>query len=224
MANRKPTARRFAGRWIREGEQYRERRRLLKAILGRFWYLLVPFIGIMCANDTYVRPDLEDIKNAQNLERKDVLDRKDELRAQIAAVEGEIVTVQDMIDTLYAPRIEIFTAIRDSLLDVRAIYDATLPVTRARIDSLQAVYDEISGEVDRLSATYGMRSTTLDSLSRWRATLSDSIIGLDETIALRTDHLYRLRHPKEYQRRDALFIGEGEYPQRDENPSRERGQ
>ncbi|MBM3316629.1 MAG: hypothetical protein FJY75_02140 [Candidatus Eisenbacteria bacterium] len=224
MAKQKPGVKRFAGRWVREGEQHRDRRRLLRAVLGRFWYLLVPFLGIMCANDTHVRPDLEDMKNARNLELKDVLDRKDDLRAQTAAVYGEVVGVQDMVDTLYAPRIEMFAAIRDSLGETRAVYDETLPETRARIDSLEAVSGELLAEVDHASSTYRRRSATLDSLVAWQAALDDSIVALDEQIAMRTDHLYRLRHPREYQRKDALFIGTGEYPRRDENPSRERGQ
>jgi hypothetical protein len=223
MARKPGEFRRFGGRWVREGQQFVERGRGLRQVLGRFWYLLVPFIGIMCANDTYVRPELEDIKNITNLERKDVLDVQDDLRAQASAVQTEVVTVEAEIDTLYDPRIAGYTAVFDSLKSIRLIYDSTIPATQQRIDSLQTVHDEIADENERLAEVFRRRSTTLDSLHAWQAELQDSIVALDGLITMQTDYLYRVRHPKDFRRKDALLTGEGEYPRRDENPPRQKG-
>jgi len=215
--------RRFGGQWVREGQQFVERRRGLRGVFLRFWYLLVPFIGIMCANDTYVRPELEDIKNITNLERKEVLDAQDDLRARASAVQTEVVTIEAEIDTLYDPRIAGYTAVFDSLKSIRLLYDESVPRTRARIDSLQTIHAEITTENNGLAEVYRRRSATLDSLQAWEVELQDSIAALDDLITLQTDYLYRVRHPKDFRRKDALFTGEGEYPHRDENPSREKG-
>ncbi|MFH1143261.1 MAG: hypothetical protein V1774_01805 [Candidatus Eisenbacteria bacterium] len=213
--------RRFGGRWVREGQQFEEHGRVLRLILGRFWYLLVPFIGIMCANDSYVRPDIEDIKNINNLERKDALDEIDDMKAKASGVQTEYVTVEAEIDTLYSPRILGFTAVVDSLKSIRILYDGTVPATRTRIDSLKTIFDQVVAENEQLARVFRSRSTTLDSLSSWSAQLGDSILVLDDRVAKRTDHLYRVRNPKDYKRKEALFTGEGEYPRRDENPPRE---
>lgn len=209
---------------MEQGKQFEERRRGLRVVLSRFWYLLIPILGIMCANQSYVRPDLEDIKNIKNLEFKATLDAVDDLRTRMAGVETEVNTIEAEIDTLHAPRVELYSAIVDSLKQERLVYDGSLPETKSKIDSLQAVYDGISGEVEGLTLTFRRQSVRLDSLEGWQVVLVDSLAGLDGLIALRTDELYRVRHPKEYKRRDALFTGDGEYPRRDEKPLREKGE
>jgi len=223
MARKPGEFRRFGGRWVREGQQFVERGRGLRHVLSRFWYLVVPFIGIMCANDTYVRPELEDVKNITNLERRDVLDAQDDLRAQASGVQTEVVTVEAEIDTLYDPRITGYTTVFDSLKSIRLIYDETVPATQQRIDSLQTVHAGIAAENNHLAEVFRQRATTIDSLQTWQAELQDSIATLDELITMQTDYLYRVQHPKDFRRKDALITGAGEYPHRDENPTREKG-
>ncbi|MCK4306109.1 MAG: hypothetical protein KAY24_17850 [Candidatus Eisenbacteria sp.] len=217
-------ARRFGGRWIREGEQYEDRHRALRAVLRRFWYLLVPFLGIMWAHDTYVRPYVEDIKSLTNRERKTLLDNQADIRAEVSGIQSEIQTVSSEIDTLYLPQVKLYRAINDSLIKVRTVYDQTLPETKARIDSLHVEHDAVVAEIDQLQATLEQRLGTLNGLKTWHATLQDSIEALDELTSLMTDELYRLVNPEEYRRREAMFTGQGEYPRRDENPRREGGQ
>lgn len=216
-------ARRFGGRWIKEGEQYRERNRALKVILSRFWYLLVPFLGIMYAHDSYVRPQTEDIKSIKNQERAQLLDSKDDLRVQRSNVQSEIRSVSDVLDTLYLPQIRFYGTVHDSLLKIRQVYDETLPMTKTRIDSLSAINEALVAEIDELSNTYRDRDEALDGLRAWRSTMQDSIVVLDDMIALKTDELFREQNPLEYRRRNALFTGEGDYPNRDDNPEREGG-
>lgn len=223
MAANNGDKKRFGGRWVRKGEQFEDRNRKVRLIFSRFWYLLVPFIGIMCAHQAYVRPDLEDIKNTRNLERKALLDEQDDLRAQISAVQSQEQEVSAEIDTLYTPEINFYQAIYDSLLTLRRIYDETLPRTERQIDSLRTIAEGIANDLDSLSVVYRRRTDTLDSLSAWQSTLEDSTVLLDERVALKTDRLYRTRYPEAYRRKEAIFTGEGAYPRRDENPERETG-
>jgi hypothetical protein len=215
--------RRFGGRWVQEGDQYRDRYRVLRAILTRFWYLLVPFIGVMWAHSSYVRPTTEDIKSTKNHLRKELLDAQDDVRHDVSALQTEIQTVSAEIDTLYMPQVRFYRAQNDSLVRIRSIYDQTLPQTQARVDSLRLVRDSIATEVTDLERMFAERSQVMEGLVSWQETLVDSIEGLDSQIALRTDELYRARNPEEYRRREALFTGEGRYPRRDENPQREGG-
>jgi hypothetical protein len=223
MAGSHGEKKRFGGHWVRQGEQFKDRNRVPRLILSRFWYLLVPFIGIMCAHQAYVRPDLEDIKNTTNLERKELLDEQDNLKAQITALQSQEQEVSAEIDTLYTPQINYYQAIYDSLLTLRRVYDETLPRTKRQIDSLRTIADGIEDDLDRLSEVYRRRSATLDSLAAWQATLEDSTVLLDERIALKTDRLFRTRYPEEHRRKEAVFTGEGVYPRRDENPVRQTG-
>lgn len=210
------------GRWIRSGEQFRERGRLLRQIGSRFWYLLVPFVGIMCANDAYVRPDTEEIKSQKALDRKATLDLVDDTRAEISRLQSEVVVISAELDTVHLPKVKLYGALLDSLLSIRRIYDEELPRTKARIDSLLEEQDLIVNEIELFSADFQRKSSILDSLGQWQTTLQDSIERLDDLIVLETDHLYRLRHPKEFRGKEALFTGEGEYPRRDETPQREK--
>ncbi len=212
---------RFGGRWIKDGEQYSERHKGLKTVLNRFVYLLFPFLGIMCAHDSYVRPDVEDNKSITNQERKIMLDRKDDLRGQYDVLLNQIQTVETTIDTISTKYISHYEVIVDSLVAIRSSYDESLPKTKAKIDSLSNVRDEILDENDFLSRTYQERSKFYTGLEIWNVALIDSVDYLDEQIALLTDDLFRARQPREYKRKVALFTGQGEYPSRDEIPVRE---
>lgn len=210
---------RFGGRWIPQGQQFKERNRALKAVFGRFWYLLVPFLGIMCAHDSYVRPYVEDNKSIKNQERKIMLDRVDDLKGQISALQSQEISVQDYTDTLHVPYIDFYTAIVDSLVLIRTSYDELLPLAKAKIDSLTLVRDEIISENENLSRIFQEKSTRYAGLADWNHTLKDSVVVLDQQIALLTDELFRVREPLEYKRKEALFIGQGKYPNRNELPT-----
>ncbi len=214
---------RFGGRWIRAGEQYRERHKLVRAVFSRVWYLLVPVVGIIWANDSYVRPVQEDVKSVINKDKARVLDQQDEIRARVSAVQSETHEVESHFDTLLVPQIDFYSATHDSLKQLRMVYDTNLPRSRTRLDSLTNLRDQLTVELDQLSGSFRDRSTLLRDLRTWRATMEDSIRGLDSLIALRTDDLYRKRNPLEYRRKEALFTGPGEYPRRDENPPRQGG-
>jgi hypothetical protein len=224
MAERFDEIRRFDGSRIREGEQFEERHRALRAVLGRLWFLLIPLVGIVYANAAHVRPALKEMRSTQNLEQRDALRRRDEVRARVNAVKFERATVAAAVDTLYDPRIARYSVMRDSLSSVRAASEAVIPATRARIDSLRVILDQTSAEVAHESAILRGRAAALDSLEAYRASLRDSIAMLDERVARLTDHLYRLQHPKEFRGQVALVTGESASLPRSGDAAREKGE
>ncbi len=197
MGTRDDDAWYFRSRRIREREASDERSGVLRVIFGRFWYVLVPLIGILCANLAEVRPALRDLSGAQALEHRDALRRREDVRTQVNAAKFELATVAVVIDTLYAPRIARYTVMRDSLAALRQVYELTLPGTQARGDSLRAVGEGITAQIEGAAALLRRRMVTRDSLVARRGELDDSLVALDERIASRNDLLYRLRHPKE---------------------------
>jgi len=218
-----PKLKRFGGRWIQAGEQYRERYKVLRAVFSRAWYLLVPFVGIMWAHANYVRPVTEDVKSVVNREQGALLDQQDDIRAQVSNVQSLCNEVETELDTLFLPQIDFHGAIQDSLRQLRLVYDSNLPRSKVRLDSLAVLRDELTGDLERLSGTFRDQSTVLRELRARRATLEDSVRGLDSLIALKADELYRKQHPLEYRRKEALFTGRGAYPRRGEHPTREGG-
>jgi hypothetical protein len=197
MGTRDDDAWYFRGRRIREREASDERSGVLRVIFSRFWYVLVPLIGILFANLVQVRPALEGLTQAQALEHRDALRRREEVRTQVNAAKFELATVAVVIDTLYAPRIELYTVMRDSLAGLRQAYELTLPATQARGDSLRAVGAGIAAQIEGDAARLGRRLSARDSLAARLAALDDSLIAGEGRIAARNDLLYRLRHPKE---------------------------
>jgi hypothetical protein len=186
----------FRSRRIREKEASDKRGGLLRVILGRFWYVLIPLIGILFANLAEVRPALDDLSQAQALEHRDALRRREAVRTQVNAAKFELATVAVVIDTLYAPRMARYTVMRDSLAALRQVYDQTLPATQARGDSLRAVGDGITAQIERDAAWLRRRTISRDSLAARQSELEGALVALEERNASRNDVLYRLRHPK----------------------------
>jgi hypothetical protein len=197
MGKRDDDAWYFRSRRIREREASDERSGALRVIFSRFWYVLVPLIGILFANLAQVRPALEGLSQAQALEHRDALRRREEVRTRVNAAKFELATVAVVIDTLYAPRIARYTVMRDSLAGLRQAYEQTLPATQARGDSLRAVGEELNAQLERDAARLRRRAISRDSLAARQGALEDSLVASDERIASRNDILYRLRHPKE---------------------------
>ena len=195
-------------RWLRDGEPSEGRNRIVRAILSRFWYVLLPFLGILAADGAYVRPRLKETQSLIRLEQKQGLRQVGDVRLQAGVVRAEYVAVRVAIDTLLTPRVAAFHAVIDSLEDVRLTYEANRLGTEQRDDSLRLVRDEILAENERLARAFARRSAALDSVNAWSVHLQDSLLTLDDRVARRTDELYRLRNPKEA-RRAAASAGAG---------------
>ena len=218
-----PKLKRSGGRWVRAGEPYRDRHRVLRAILHRVWYLLLPVLVILWTNSRYVRPVTEDATSVMNRERGAALDRQDSIRVQVDQIQSLRRAVETELDTLLLPQIELQGALHDSLCQVRLAFGTSLPRMQSRLDSLSAAREQLEAELVQLADTQRARSAMLRELQVWRATLEDSLSGRDSLIALRSDELYRKQHPLEFRRKEALFTGKGSYPLRQEVSPRAAG-
>ncbi len=189
---------------IRTGDRYQERFRGAKLVLNRAWFLLLPLIGIVAANQAYVRPNLDRMQDTQKTERRRAQTEEDSVRAKTSALRLEVAGVKVVIDTLYSPRIMSYETMLDSLRAVREAYGLEEPDARRAIDSLQVECDLTRSATDRLAVEFRRKIALRDSLDTRRSALNDSLARLDERIVARMELLYRLGHPKESARGEPM--------------------
>jgi len=188
---------RIGGRWVPREERFSEPNAVLRTIAGRCWYVLVPFVGLAWANAAYVRPTVENIRSAVNVERQVTLDTKDDLRSQISELQAAIFETGARIDTLYTPQITYHQMIVDSLLLARKASERNPARLRARIDSLGTFRDYMVATLDEGTTTLGNHSAILGNLEDYHAALQDEIADLDHHIARNTAELNRRAQPRD---------------------------
>jgi septal ring factor EnvC (AmiA/AmiB activator) len=213
------TWRRWNGQWIWPGKKL-ERAPVLKAILKRSWYLLMPLLGIMCSQDSYVRPHLVGFEDTTNREKKIFLDKRDNLRMRLSSLEADIYNVETEMDTTVRPQIEVYESFLDSLVTIRQEYDRTLPEAEAMIDSLKQELADLKGMSRRASRLLASKIALRDSLGTAIDSMYAMVEVLDDTIQAREELVYRILHPGEFRKKTAIFPGKGEYPNRDRLPRR----
>jgi hypothetical protein len=211
--------RRWDGKWIWPGKKI-DRGKTFKQIISRFWYLLIPFIGIMCSQESYVRPHLVHYEDLTNRERKIFLDARDSLSLERGNLETEISNVQFEMDTTVIPQSEFYEMILDSLVTIRRTFDVSLPVTEALIDSLNGVHRDLVENSELNADLWQRRISTRDSLYKQVLIFEDSLVALADTIQAKDDLVYRILHPGEFRKETSLFPGEEDYPDRDKLPKR----
>ncbi len=168
-------ARRSGGRWVPPSETYADRHRAGRWILSRWWLLVVPFLGVMWANSSYVRPVVADIDSALARERSEVLDHQDEARSRRDLLQSEIHAITTEIDTLYQPMVSFHQALHDSLVQMRHEQESRPQVTQATVDSLLFLRSELAAEAQELRRDYWSRSSVLANLDAWQGALRDSM-------------------------------------------------
>ncbi len=182
-AEKSTAVRRAGGKWVPDGEQHRERRRVLRAVGTRLWLLFIPFIGILWANSYYVRPEVEDLRSVSNRSRGATLDQQDGIRAMITDLQSEIHTISTELDTLYYPEINFHESLLSNVRQMRTEH-ARVHVTVAEIDSLRRAHDELTLVVDEFAVGQAGQDAILSNLDAWQAALQDSVAGLDRQMAL----------------------------------------
>lgn len=215
--NNRHSWRRWGGRWVWPGKNL-ERGKTTRAIFSRFWYLLMPVIGIMCSQGSYVRPHLVDVEDTANREKKVFLDQKDNLLLRIDEQRNQIFLIEDEMDTTVVPQIAFNEEILDSLVQIRRTYDKTIPQTEALIDSLQQVHDNLKADSETAFKLWKRNEEIRDSLTSEVLRTEDEIEVLDDSIQVKADRVYRILNPGEFRKTTALFPGEGDYPERDSLP------
>jgi hypothetical protein len=188
---------RIGGRWVPREERFSEPNAVLRAVAGRCWYVLVPFVGLAWANAAYVRPAVENIRSTKNVERQVALDHKDDLRSQISELQTAIFETGARIDTLYTPQITYHRMILDSVLLARKASERNPTRLRARIDSLSAFRDYLVNALDEGTTTLRNQSATHGNLEGYHAVLQDEIADLDHHIARNTAELNRRAQPRD---------------------------
>ncbi|MBU1700309.1 MAG: hypothetical protein KJ970_19040 [Candidatus Eisenbacteria bacterium] len=217
--NDRQSWRRWDGKWVWPGKKI-NRGETPKKILSRFWYLLIPFIGLMCSQESYVRPHLVHFEDVTNRERKLFLDNRDALKLNQGNLETEITNVQFEMDTTVIPQAAFYEMILDSLVTIRRTFDESLPVTEALIDSLRGVNQNLVAESQYNAGVWARRKVTRDSLRQQVLIFADSLVALADTIDAKEHLVYRVLHPGEFRKETSLFPGEADYPDRDKLPKR----
>ena len=207
------------GRPLRTAKS-RVRTSVFKQIFSRFWYFIIPGLGIVCAQDAYVRPHLMNDENTINLARVATDQVRDRLLADHRVIEGETFALQAEIDSTWTPQVGLYRSILDSLLAVRREYDAALPTAEAKVDSLDTALTELLTALQTASAELQEHQLDIDEMKVRRRTLGDSLALVAREIEELADVYDRLANPDDYRKNTALIPGPGNYPDRDNLPPR----
>ena len=205
------------GRPLRTAKS-RVRTSVFKQIFGRFWYFIIPGLGIVCAQDAYVRPHLVEDENTINLGRVATDQVRDSLLADLRIIDNETSAVEAEIDSTWTPQVALYRSVLDSLLAVRREYDAAIPTAESKVDSLDEALAELVTALQTASAELQEYQLHIDEKKTRRRTLRDSISVLATEIEELADVYDRLANPDDYRKNTALIPGPGNYPDRDNLP------
>lgn len=198
----------------------RVRTSVIKQILTRFWYLVIPGLGVVCAQDAYVRPHLVADENTINLGRVATDQVRDSLLAHLRIIDGETGAVRAEIDSTWNRQVNLYHSVLDSLLTIRREYDQAIPVAEAKVESLTAALAEIQTALQTASAELQNYQLNIDDMKVRRRSLRDSIDAVALEIEELADVYDRLANPDKYRKNTALIPGPGNYPDRDNLPPR----
>jgi len=177
---------------------------VVKAIAGRWWWLVMPIIGFFLA-DAYVAPYVADAESSVNKIKKYEQDRLEELDAEYLSKDNELFSVEAYIDTLSLPELEWAKATHDSLLAVRSGIEATFPTLEKGIATLT---EQLRALEEPLAVAEQTKAATEREITDLRASnqaLRDSISVLEQQQLSLQDRLYRLENPQEFDRTRALI-------------------
>lgn len=186
-----------------------------KQVVSRFWYVIIPGLGIVCAQDAYVRPHLLGDENTVNLGRVATDQVRDSLLADLRIIDNETAAVEAEIDSTWVPQVALFQHVLDSLLVIRREYDAAIPDAQAKVDSLDQALAEILTALQTASADLQANQLEIDRMKERRRVLKDSIDAVTVEIGELADVQDRLANPDRYRKNTALIPGPGNYPDRD---------
>lgn len=209
----------YRGRYGSDGQDDEERRGFAKVVFSRFWFLIIPLIGLVYANVRQVTPVIQNMKKtateektAMEKERTQTLTRANPIRARISAIGA----LGDTFQVRFA-KLDSVTANLATFLDADRRATAKL---HAEIDSLTQVYTLASGEASALADTLQGLAPVVDTLQATIASRKEQAQQLWAQTTQNLDLTDRILNPDKYKKRSALVPGEGEYPNRDELPRR----
>lgn len=209
----------YRGRYGSGDQEDEGRRGFAKVVFSRFWFLIIPLIGLVYANVRQVTPvmkamnqTLKEEKAAMEKERTQTLTRANPIRAHISALGA-------LGDTFQVRFAKLDSVTANLLTFLEADRRATAKL-HAEIDSLTQVYTLASGQASALADTLKGLAPVVDSLQQTIATRNEESRKLWAQTTENLDLADRILNPDKYKKRSALVPGEGEYPNRDELPRR----
>ena len=201
-------------RWERD-----EGNKVLRAILARSWYLVVPLIALWWFHSRVVVPQVQAVdekiredKQTAELTRNKILKEARDYGVETSRLRAEADT--------FNVRANQMATLLDS---VRTIQNGHIEETRrleAQSDSLRRILSTAEGRALEQSAELSLLQVKVDSLR----TLIDGHLAeserLEQEIKLNEDLADRLRRPDAFRSNAALVTGEGKFPNRDALPKR----
>ncbi len=176
----------------------------LKQVLGRWWWLLLPLLGIVCAQ-AYVSPQISDSRSAVNKIKAAQTEQEEQLGAEWRSVDNERLSVRSVIDTLYLPEVEWHTRLLDSLRAVRLQIASAFPMMEAQIETLTVRLQALQSPLEKVTGYIQQTNAEIESYRNKIGVLRDSIGTLTNEQEALADRLYRLQHPEEFDRSRALI-------------------
>jgi len=177
---------RRGGRWIPHDRPHHDPYRVLKGLLSHAWILAAPLLGMAWVNNAYVRPDVAAMEAVGSAEIQRALDRRDVLRAQVAAVQGETELVLAEVDTLTLPLVVMRQTVLDSLSQRGRGRLSDPGRLQARIDSLRTLCDYLALDIQEARRSQAAQRALLANLQGWQQALGDSLAGLESGLAAST--------------------------------------
>jgi hypothetical protein len=209
----------YRGRYGSGTYDEEERRGFVKVVFARFWFLIIPLIGLVYANVRQVTPRVQELNKAMTEEQKTLEKTRTSTLTQANPIRAHISALGALGDTFQVRFVKI-----DSLAaNINTFLDADRKATaklNAEIDSLRQVYDVASAQASAYADTLRGLTPVVDSLQQLIATRTEETQRLWAETTERVDLTDRILNPDKYKKNSALVTGQGEYPNRDELPKR----
>jgi hypothetical protein len=209
----------YRGRYGSGAYDEEERGGLLKVVFARFWFLIIPLIGLVYANVKQVTPRVQDLNKAMTAEQKEMEHQRTQTLTQANPIRAHISALAALGDTFQVRFVKV-----DSLsANISTFLDADRKATaklNSEIDSLRQVYEVASTQASAYAESLRALVPVVDSLQKTIATRTDETQRLWAETTERVDLADRILNPDKYKKNSALVTGQGEYPNRDELPKR----
>lgn len=175
-----------------------------KAVLGRWWWLVMPLLGLVCA-EAYVRPHIADSQDAVNRIKKLEQDKLEELDALYFTDGSRLTTIDQTTDTLYLKEVQWSTRTLDSLRAVRTEIESRFPLLETQIANLTQQIDALQEPIREAKLAQAQKEKEIETYKANIEALRDSLSGLLNEQEALGDRLYRLQHPEEFDRSRGLI-------------------
>ncbi|MBP6875009.1 MAG: hypothetical protein KBD56_02965 [Candidatus Eisenbacteria bacterium] len=197
-----------------------ERGGVLKVIFSRFWFLIIPLIGLVYANARQVTPQVEALKKEIAAEQKEKEKQRTQTLTSANPIRFRISAIEALSDTFNVRYTKIDSLTENIATFLEADRKATAQL-HFESDSLRQVFESSSALAAAYSDSLRNLTPIIDSLETLIADRNQETQRLWVETTQSFDLTDRILNPGSYKKKSALVTGEGEYPNRDELGKRE---